>query len=344
MLRLAIIGIGWAGERQIQAIRELNRKVSVSCVVDNDPEFLRAKADELAIDKTYTDYHAALNDPHVDAVSICTPHSLHCAMALQAAAAGKHILVEKPIALTVDDATRMIEAAEAADVRLYVAENLSYTPMAHFLRRSVQTGEHIGELVGASLAAGFRAPDFGYPGRRAWLTEPQQGGTGTWMLHGIHTMAQLRYIFGEVESVYMQEHHAASFQRPDIEGTMTGVLTMARGIQITIMQTCEVRFSHNLGGYTIYGDRGAIRANNEGYEVFSYAGDADAMLLRQSYPAATLTEYAQEIEAFADYVAGISEGVTTGKSERRSLAIVQAGYESAKAGVPIRLRERFGEL
>jgi predicted dehydrogenase len=58
----------------------------------------------------------------------------------------------------------------------------------------------------------------------------------------------------------------------------------------------------------------------------------------------SLSEYAQEMEAFADYVAGVSVGPTTGESERRSLAIVQAGYESAQSGQPVNLRRRFGNL
>jgi predicted dehydrogenase len=340
MLRLAIIGIGWAGERQIQAVRELNRKISVIAVMDNDPDFLKTRAAELVIECTYTRYEDVLNDPDVDAVSICTPHGLHCPMALEAAAAGKHILVEKPIALTVEDATRMIDVAEANGVKLYVAENLCYRPIAAFLREVVQTGQHIGELTAASHVAGFRAPNFGYPGRRSWLTEPGLGGTGTWMLHGIHTMAQLRYIFGEVETVYMREHHARSFERPDIEGTMSGLLTLERGIHMSIVQTCETRMSHNLASYTLYGDRGSLRAAPDFCEIFT----EDGAPLRIAYPPAALSEYALEIEAFADYVAGSGDSPTTGRSERRSLAIVQAGYESAQSGLPVHLKQRFGAM
>jgi predicted dehydrogenase len=109
--------------------------------------------------------------------------------------------------------------------------------MSHYLRWVVSAREHIGELISASMTFGFRAPNFGYPGRRAWLTQPQQGGTGTWMLHGIHTMAQLRYILGEVETVYLRQHHAQSFERPDIEGTMTGVLTLESGVSVTVVQS-----------------------------------------------------------------------------------------------------------
>ncbi|HLA42295.1 MAG TPA: Gfo/Idh/MocA family oxidoreductase [Aggregatilineales bacterium] len=341
MLKLAIIGVGWAGERQIQAIRELGRKVEVVSLVDNDSVFLAQKAAESGISTTYTDYHDALRDSTIDAVSICLPHQLHHPVALDAARAGKHILCEKPLAMTVDDATAMIDAAEAHGVRLFVAENFAYTSQAAFLRGIVSSGEFIGELIAVSVAWGFQAQNFGYPGRRAWLTQPEQGGTGTWMLHGIHTMAQVRYIFGEVETVYLQEHRAASFQHGEIEGTMTGVLTLRSGVHVTILQTCEIAFPHNLGGYVLHGDRGSLRASSAGYEVFGGTADPPGI---QPYPAALLTEYALEIEAFADYVAGDESAPTTGRSERRSLAIVQAGYESMQSGQPINLAARFGDL
>ena len=71
MLRIAILGAGWSGMRHFEAIRELGRKVCVDCIVDNDADLLKAKAEELLIAKTHTDYHDALADPDVDAVSIC---------------------------------------------------------------------------------------------------------------------------------------------------------------------------------------------------------------------------------------------------------------------------------
>jgi predicted dehydrogenase len=344
MLRIAVIGAGWAGTRHVQAIRELGRKVTVDCLVDYDAGHLAAKAEELGVHKTYTDYRDALVDPDVDAVSICTPHNLHCPMALEAAAAGKDILCEKPMSLTVDDASRMIEAAEKQGVKLYVAENLPYEPMSRFLREIVQSDQYVGELTCASLVRGFWGQSFGYPGRRAWLALQEQGGTGTWMLHGIHTVAQLRYILGEAETVYVREHRASSYVRTDLEGTMSGLLTMKSGIHVSVVQTSETRLPGNLGGYVLYGDRGSVRASRDGCEVFDNAAGNDQEPLVLKYPEDTLSSYAQEMEAFADYVSGVSEGPTTGYSERRSLAIVQAGYESARIGKPVHLEERFGKL
>jgi predicted dehydrogenase len=338
MLRLAVLGMGWAGTRHVQAIGELGSRIKVECIVDNDAEFLEAKAAELGVGKTYTDYRQALEDPDVEAVSICLPHDLHAEVAIAAAEAKKHILCEKPIALTVDDATRMIEAAEARAVKLYVAENEAYTPQATFLRDIVQSGKYIGELTFASLVKGFRALDFGYPGRRAWLTMPELGGTGTWMLHGVHSMAQLRFVLGEVETVYMREHRAPSFERQDIEGTMSGLLTMESGIHVSVVQTCETYLGGEQKGYLLAGTDGSIRATSGGCVVFRANGETESLI----YPQDELSSYALEMEAFADYVAGVSIGPTTGRSERRSLAIVQAGYESARITQPVNLKERFG--
>ena len=96
MLKLAIVGASWAGGRQAEAIRELGRKITLVALVDTDPDHLQTQADALQVTKTYTDFNAALADPDIEAVSICTPHHLHHLLAIAAAAAKKHILVEKP--------------------------------------------------------------------------------------------------------------------------------------------------------------------------------------------------------------------------------------------------------
>jgi predicted dehydrogenase len=336
--------MGWAGTRQVEAINELGRKVTAECIVDNDAHFLKQKADEFSISKTYTNFRDALEDPDVDAVSLCTPHNLHCPMTLEAAKAKKHIVCQKPMALAVEEATRMIEATEANDVRLYVTEDQPYESISKFLKEIVESGEYIGELTSVLVIKGFRGTNFGYPGRRAWLALPDMGGTGTWMLHGIHSMAQLRFILGEVETVYMQEHHASSYVRKELEGTMTSLLKMESGIHVSLVQTSETKLYQNLGGYVIHGDNGSIRASNKMCEVFTDNTSRDKHPLLLNYPKQDLSSHAQIAESFADYIAGISIGPTTGRSERRSLTIVQAGYESSRSGQPVNLKKRFGDI
>ncbi|MFT5088670.1 MAG: putative dehydrogenase [Planctomycetota bacterium] len=340
MLRMAVVGVGWAGSRQVEAIGELGRKVEVDCLVDPDANFLREKSVELEIEKTYTSFDEVLRDNAINAVSICSPHPFHCAQAIAAAEAGKHVLVEKPMAMDVAEATRMLAAADAHGVRLYVAENASYVPLAERLRQIVQEGEFIGELLSASIVKGFRSQQYGYEGRRAWLAEPEKGGKGTWTLHGIHTVGQMRYVLGEVQTVYMREHKGTAYKRTDVEGTMSGTLTLTSGVHVSLVQTAEIKLYGDLGGYVLHGDRGSVRAGEESFRVFNdeFAG------LEMAYPEQELSSYAQELEAFADYVLEGVEGATTGQMERRSLAIVEAGYESAATGLPVDLKERFGAI
>lgn len=341
-IRLAIVGIGWAGTRQAQAVQELGSDVQVAALVDNDADFLATKAAELGVGKVYTRYEDVIADTSIDAVSICTPHPLHCPMALAAAKAGKHVLVEKPIALTVAEADQMIATAEANGVTLFVAENQAYCARAAYLRQVVATGDPLGAITAVVLVAGFRAENFLYPGRRDWLTRPDAGGTGTWMLHGIHTMAELRVIFGEVATVYLREHKTASYQRREIEGTITGVLTLASGLPIAIIQSSETRLPGNLGGYVIHGERGSLRAGPHNAELFLTDAPEPNTPQQIAYPTHPLSEYAQEIAAFAVAVQHGQAGLTSGRSERQTLAIVQAGYESIARGQPVHLDARFG--
>jgi predicted dehydrogenase len=241
--------------------------------------------------------------------------------------------------MNVAEATRMITAAAAAGVCLYVAESATYQPIAVFLREVVRSGRWIGEPTSARIAAGFRAPAYSYPDRRAWLAQPDKGGLGTWMLHGIHTIAQLRYILGQVVSVYAQQHRAASFQRDDIEATVHATLTMASGVTVQLLQTAETKIPADLAGYVLHGDRGSLHAHAADCRVF--ADDQNPTTV--TIPPLKYTEHALELAAFADAVAGV-EGPTSGVSERRSLAVMQAGYESMASGQLVHLSTRFGLL
>ena len=343
-LRLAMVGAGWTGQRQIEAAREVPEAIEVVSLVDNDRAFLEKTAEELGVEHTATDLTEVLAGPEIDAVSICTPHPLHAPMAIAAAAAGKHILVTKPMATSVAEASAMLDAADAAGVTLYVAEHQPYERRYETLREIVSSGEHIGELTFAACIAGHRAANPSYPGRRAWLTQPGAGGTGMWALLGVHTVAALRYVLGEVVSVYIRDHHASSFERDDLEATMSGTVELESGIAVWLVQTTETRLRPRLNGFQLYGDAGAVIAGDESYEV--HAGDADpaAAPITLPYPAEERSAYAEMLQAFADTIGGSSAGRTTGVGERRTLAVIEAGYESARSRMPVDLRERYPEI
>ena len=341
MIGLAIIGVGWAGRRQAEAVAELqahedplvSQRVRVVMLMDTDSAYLEAEARALDIDDYSTDFAAAIAHPTVDAVSIASPHQFHTEQVLAAVRAGKHTLVEKPMATDVEAAGEMIAAADANGVTLYVAENEVYGDL---VAAAVELLPEVGQPIHVSMRSLFlKTSSFGYPGRRSWLLQPEKGGTGPWALNGIHTIAQLRSVLGEVETVYMQEHHSDSFPSKDIEGTMVGLLTMSSGVLVDVVHSIEFAIGTSL---VVHGDRGTLTVTPTSVEL---QGNRE---YRADHPTDGLSSYAREVLAFADHLEGRRSGPTDGRSERRSLAVVEAGYESAATGMPVNLRERFGDL
>lgn len=341
MIGLAVVGVGWAGRRQAEAVAELGShedpsvsdRIRVVLLVDNDADHLEAEAKALGVGEYVTDLARALAHPDVDAVSIATPHKYHADHVLASVRSGMHTMVEKPMATDVVAASEMIAAADENEVTLYVAENEVYTS---FVDTTLDLLPEIGQPIHGSIRGPFRKEgNHGYPGRRNWLTRPEEGGTGQWALNGIHTVAQLRAILGEVDTVYMREHHAESFAAQGIEGTMVGLLAMSDGPLVDIVQTAEFSLGMSL---VIHGDRGTIHVTKDYIEL---SGDSEH---RVDLPTDGLSSYARELLAFADHLEGRQEGPTDGRSGLRSLAVVQAGYESAAAGMPINLAERFGDI
>lgn len=330
-MRIAIIGAGWTGRRQIEAAGELDGTLEIASVMDIDRPVAEEAAGELGVPHATDSLENVLGNSEIDAVSICTPHKDHRDQSVAAAEAGKHVLVTKPIAMTVADAQEMIAAARANNVKLYVHEEEVYRPQSGRLRDVVASGEHVGEVVSASFAFGFRAEVFRYPGRRAWLTRPDLGGTGTWMLHGIHSMAKLRYVFGEAESIYLREHHATTYATPEIEGTVTGLIRFESGVCVSVLHTCESKLSGNWTGIRLFGTTGVVHATDDGFVCESF-GESASSSEPTPYPTGGLSSHALVLKAFVEYAEHGVAGPTTAESETRSLAIVEAGYESIRTG------------
>lgn len=330
-VRFAVVGTGWAGIRHLEAAEEVDSWVKVTSVCDRDKSQLDEVANRFGIDKATTDFAMVVGDDSVDVIDICTPHDSHATLALQAIASGKHVLVEKPIASDLSDAKQMIQEAKAAGLALGVAEHQVYDDPTRCLRRILDDGL-LGEVVSVTATWGFRAPEFSYPGRRAWLTNPERGGTGTWMLQGIHRVAQVRALFGEVTSVYAVDSRTSSFTKGEIEATVSAVMKMRSGVPVVLIQSSEMAAPDTLKGITIFGDRGACTLKRDQVTVFDEGG---AVLQEEGLVSDPVRPYARELEAFARHIVLGANFPTRGEWELGSLAVVEAGYLSIRRKVPI---------
>lgn len=325
-LRTAFVGVGWAGSRQIAALREIDTGIVPAWVVDAVEETARRVAEENSIPCWTTQLDEALEDDDLEAVSICTPHTQHKVQAIAAADARKHVLCEKPIALSVSDGLEMVDAARSAGVSLYVAESAAYTQRARLLTQMV-VEERLGELVGASFEFGFTAKTFEYEGRRSWLTDPRQGGAATWMLHGIHTVAEIRSVLGPIEAIDVRMRTCGRLADRDEERTVAGSVFMKSGLVVRLYHSSEVQPPAGQR-FTIIGNRATVVADQEGYAWIEHHRHLPQQELKY---ADSPSAYALELSAFHHYV-NTGVGITDASRELENLATVIAGYESSRLG------------
>ena len=187
MLKVGIIGAGSYGAHHAEAIAALEGvQLVAACRTSPEPlaEFVARFGG-----RGYTDHADLLADPAVEAVVIATPHHRHTAIALDAARAGKHILLEKPMAPTLDECDAIIVAAAEAGVTLLVGHVNQFSPAYLAAKAILESGE-VGEIVlGLSTMSKF----WFEPNRRAWHLDRATGG-GMWMTAGIHCLDRLTWL------------------------------------------------------------------------------------------------------------------------------------------------------
>lgn len=203
-IKVAIVGCGRISDLHQLGYRDCS-DARIVAVCDSNLSRARNKAKQWEVDKVYSDYQQVLEDKEVDLVELLTPHHLHCPMTIQAAQAGKHISVQKPMALTALEADNMIKAAKAAGVMLRVYETFVYYAPAVRAREMIEAGE-IGEVRAVRMHVSTGTGDTAWKvPLSAWVwrfNEKQCGGGPLVFDHGYHLFSLGYFLGGPVEKVY----------------------------------------------------------------------------------------------------------------------------------------------
>ncbi len=208
-IRVAIVGCGRISDLHQLGYRD-RQDARIVVVCDSNKAVAKKKAKEWGVDRVYSDYREVLDDKEVDAVELLTPHHLHCPMTVQAAQAGKHISVQKPMALSAAEADQMIAAADKAGVILRVYETFVYYAPAMRARAMIDAGE-IGEVRAVRMHVNTGTGDTSWKvPLSAWLwrfNEKQCGGGPLVFDHGYHLFSLGYYLGGPVEKVFAWIEH-----------------------------------------------------------------------------------------------------------------------------------------
>jgi predicted dehydrogenase len=204
LVRVAMVGCGRISD--LHALGYQGREdARIAAVCDTHRWRARDKAQAWGVDKVYSNYGELLADPEVDLVELLVPHHLHAEMAIAACQAGKHVSIQKPMALNVTEADRMIEAAEQAGVILRVYENFVFYP-PHIRAKEMIEGGEIGEPQMIRMHVGTGKSETGWKvPLSSWLWRINETKCGGGLLvfdHGYHLFSLAYYLMGEVERVY----------------------------------------------------------------------------------------------------------------------------------------------
>jgi predicted dehydrogenase len=191
----AVVGLGHIADYFLEGLRD-SPTVAVTALLSRDPSKAAKLSRKYGVARTYTyaDFATIANDPTVDAVYLALPVSMHREYTELAAAAGKHVLCEKPMAPTAEDARAMVTACAAAGVSLSIAYRCPFDPAHQRARDLVQSGA-LGEPSSLRITSGY-----GFHLDPGWRMEPQLAGGGSLYDVGIYPLNAARYLLGEEPS------------------------------------------------------------------------------------------------------------------------------------------------
>jgi UDP-N-acetyl-2-amino-2-deoxyglucuronate dehydrogenase len=346
VLTVGIIGCGEITDRRRAAEFEAASGVRIGAVMDIREDVAADIAERFAVPYT-TDQAELLARPDIDLVYIATPHHLHAEQAVAAAEAGKHVFVEKPIAVSASEADTVIDACERAGVKLCVCEPYRYQATYQKAKELIDAG-HLGEVVGTKVSVMARKPtsywDGGYTGRvkTDWRKSRETSGGGILSTNAVHNIDGLRFLTG----LYVERLSCEfdTFATPvDVEDFCVVTLRWDNGA-IGVIETSSFLEDgpreETLRGDRVYGTDGElvvaepvrVRTNES-----TPLGPGEEW---HRVPVDTLEPAGLRlIQDFVDAIRNDTEPPISGEDGRDALAIVQAAYRAGREGEAVTLDE-----
>lgn len=322
-LRVGLIGAGAIAGGQADILQKMPG-VRVAAVSGRGADRGRKLADDLGA-RYFTEVPAMLSAP-VDAISVCTPHAFHCEGVLAAAAAGKHVLVEKPMGCTVDECDQMIAACRQAGVTLMVGQTFRFQAETIDIRRLIDEGKLGEPVVAIDVTA------YGNIALTPWYFDQQLARGGLMMSSASHRIYRLHYLVG---SPIVEVHARLGTFGHEIETEDTAVLSLrfANGALGTIVQSCLDYPRPSELSLQLQGTRGAIRLTTGG--TLEYWGAEHAFQTRYEGDNAMQKELTEFVAAIRDR----RPPAVTGEDGRAVVAVLEAAYHSAKSGRAVAVAE-----
>jgi predicted dehydrogenase len=335
------VGTGLAGPLFAGALAAHPGGAEIVAVSARHEKSARAFAEKHGIPRVHAHWNELVADPEIDVVCIATPTGTHPEIAIAAAAAGKHVLTEKPIATTLDDADAMIEACATANVQLGVIFMYRFMDTARKMKQAIETGLIGRPVLGECVGKFWR--DQAYYDSAEWRGTWAIEGGGSLMTQTSHTLDLMLWMLGSVAQVagfftVTPAHHIGT------EDLVVGSLRFASGALGSVISSSAITppVPRSLA---IHGERGTIRLTGDHLSQWDVSGEADEEVRRLLAEAApdrgdtaakagyTDSElHRRQIEEFVSAVEERRAPAVDGHEGRRTLEVMRALYRSSVRG------------
>jgi UDP-N-acetyl-2-amino-2-deoxyglucuronate dehydrogenase len=341
-----IVGCGIIAPFHAKAIADLPNARLVA-VADPDPERAQQFANEFG-GEGHTDVQEMLTRPDIDIVCVCVPSGLHAKVGVQAASAGKHVVVEKPIEVTLEAADRLIAACKSNGVELAVISQHRWDAGVRELKELVDSGR-LGSLVlGDAIVKWYRTQQ--YYDSAGWRGTWSLDGGGALMNQGVHYVDLLQWVMGPVERVFARTRTSAH-ERIEVEDIAVAALSFTSGALGILECTTAAypglseRLEVSGTGGTAIVEAGVLKVRelkDEKGETTPYGGTLASAGEGGGKAASNPADisYRGHREQLADLIEAIENGrrpFIDGVEARKSLEIILAVYESARTGRDVTL-------
>ncbi|HEY5022739.1 MAG TPA: Gfo/Idh/MocA family oxidoreductase [Gemmatimonadaceae bacterium] len=338
--RIALVGCGRISKNHFEAIDKIDG-LELVAVCDADPERAKRAGEEWKV-PWFTSYEKMLAESNADVVTIATPSGLHPEQGVAAANAGKHVVMEKPMAISLTGADALVHACDKAGVQLFVVKQNRLNPPVQLLKRAVDRNR-FGRLYMASCTVHWARPQEYYdqaPWRGTWEFDG-----GAFMNQASHYVDLVQWVMGPVESVIAKT--ATLARRIETEDSGIAILKFRSGALGSIGVTM-LAYPRNLeGSLTILGEKGSVKIGGTAVnkiEHWEFADHDDDDKLVESANTNPPNVYGLGHQGYYRNVLAVLRGEakpdTDGRAGRKSLELILGIYESAKTGreVPLPLR------
>lgn len=343
-VRLAIIGLGMIGKVHVRAVAHIS-DCELVAVSDTD----RSREEIIEGSKTifYSDYQKMIEKEVLDGVVIALPNEAHERVGSACAAKGLHILVEKPIAQSVEAAVKLVDSAAINNVKLLVGHHRRFNSLIEATREIIQSGE-LGKLVGVSVMSAYYKPSE-YFVQGPWRKEP---GGGPILINLIHEIDNLRFICGEITDVFAAVSHKG--RNFSVEDTVSVSLRLADDTVASILLTDtapslwsydtssgENHFFYHTNGncYHFFGTEASLDfpgLNKVFYEDNSRKGWQHPLTVKKT-GVYNEDPYPKQLSHFCSVISGEEQPRTTGEDAVKTMKVIKAVIESGQTGRPVHI-------